>query len=124
MAGNPHYPTWFHLAPFLDHYRRSEYAEALVHAEQFNTELAWDLILRAAALSQLDRREDAEEVIAQLEARFPDVAADPVHYLRGYIFIEDLVENVADGLCKAGLSYESEGSSSATACSTSRSSSS
>jgi len=114
-AGNPHYPTWFNLAPFLDHYRRGECAEALVHAEQFNTELAWDLILRAAALGQLGRNEDAKAVIAQLEARFPNVAADPAHYLRGYIFIDDLVVKVLDGLRKAGWNRTAKGSSSPTA---------
>ena len=67
-----------------------------------NTELAWDPIVRAAALGQLDRGEDARTAVAELEARFPDAAADPAHYVRGYIFAEELVGEVVDGLRKAG----------------------
>lgn len=32
----------------------------------------------------------------------PDAAADPAHYLRGFMFIDELVDDVVDGLRKAG----------------------
>jgi hypothetical protein len=104
MESNPHYPTWLHLAPYLEHYRSNDYERALFHAEKFNTHLAWDPILRAAALGQLGRRDDARAAIDELETRFPNAAADPAHYVRGYIFIEELVGEVVDGLRKAGWS--------------------
>lgn len=105
MGSNPHYPSWFLLAPYLECYRHGDYEGALLHAEKFNTKLAWDPIVRAAALGQLDRRKDARDAVAELQTQFPNAAADPAHYVRGYIFGEELVEDVVDGLRKAGWNH-------------------
>ena len=103
MAQNPYYPTWMHLAPYLDHYRKAEFEAALDHANRFNIpDLAWDPILRAAALAQLGLADEATAAVNELTTSFPDAAADPAHYLRGYMFIDELVDEVVDGLCKAG----------------------
>ena len=36
MKLNPYHPSWFHLAPFMDYYRRGEYENALAEALKFN----------------------------------------------------------------------------------------
>jgi adenylate cyclase len=105
MEQNPYYPTWMHLAPYLNHYRKGEFDAALDHANKFNIpDLAWDPILRAAALANVGRPEEAEAALKQFTSTFPVAAADPAHYLRGYIFLDDLVDEVVDGLRKAGWS--------------------
>ena len=107
MDQNPYYPTWMHLAPYLDHFRKREFEAALYHADRFNIpELAWDPILRAAALGSIGRVEEAETALCELVSDFPGVAADPAHYLRGFIFIDELVDRVVDGLRMAGWKKE------------------
>ena len=114
MEHNPYYPTWMHLAPFLHHYRNGEFQAALDHANKFNIpDLAWDSILRATALARIGRPEEAKDVLNEFTTGFPEAAADPAHYLRGYIFLDDLVDEVIDGLRKAGWS-ESESATSST----------
>jgi len=103
MKQNPYYPTWMHLAPYLDNYRKGEFEAALVHAKKFNIpDLAWDPILRAAALAQVGLADQAIAAVNELTTNFPDAATDPAHYLRGYVFIDELVDEVVDGLRKAG----------------------
>ncbi len=103
MNQNPHYPTWLHLAPFLDHYHKEEFGLALDHANKFNIpELAWDPILRAAALGQLGRRDEARTAVDELNANFPNASANPAFFLRGYIFLEEEIRSVVDGLKMAG----------------------
>ena len=99
MDQNPYYPTWMHLAPYLEHYRKGEFEMALDHAHKFNIpSLAWDPILRAAALGQIGRLDEAEVALEELISNFSDAAADPAHFLRGYIFVDELVAEVVDGL--------------------------
>jgi len=105
MDQNPYYPTWMHLAPYLENYRKGEFEAALDHANKFNIPtLAWDPILRAAALSHVGSTDEAGAALGELMTSFPDAAASPAHYLQGYIFIDELVGDVVDGLRKAGWS--------------------
>ena len=72
MDQNPYYPTWMHLVPYLDSYRKGEFATALEHANKYNIpSLAWDPIRRAAALGQIDRPEEADTAVKQLISNFP-----------------------------------------------------
>ena len=104
MKQNPYYPGWFHLAPYLDHYRKSEFEAALNHAERFNIpSLAWDPMLRASALGAIGRESEAANAWDELASRFPEAAATPAHDLGGSIFIDELRDQVMDGLRKAGL---------------------
>jgi hypothetical protein len=50
MAQNPYFPTWMHVAAYLDQHRKGEFEAALDHANRFNIpSLARDPIVRAAA---------------------------------------------------------------------------
>lgn len=50
MMLNPHHPSWFHLVPFMNFYRLSEYENAFAEALKFNyPTLHWDPLMRAAA---------------------------------------------------------------------------
>ena len=109
MEQNPYYPQWMHLAPYLNHYRQGEFEAALEHARLFNIpSLAWDPILRTAALAQLGRTCEASDANNELLAGFPDAAADLKHYLRGYIFSDELIDQVVAGLRLAGSVTEQQ----------------
>jgi TolB-like protein len=104
---NPYYPGWFHLPQFLKYYCQHDFDQALVEAELFcSPTLAWDAILRAAALGQLQRSEEAELAIYELRQQAPDLCSDTAllyRYLGGFILGKDVQEFVAEGLEKAGL---------------------
>jgi len=72
---NPYHPTWFHLAPFLDYYRRGEYQNTLAEALKFNyPKLFWDPLIRAASLYQLGRQNEAKTAVSQLLELEPEFA--------------------------------------------------
>jgi len=104
MQLNPYHPTWFHLAPFMDYYRRGEFEDALEEALKFNyPELFWDPLLRAAALGRLGRQTEANAAIKQLLELVPDFAARGREIINGYVKVDDLVDKIVEGLREAGL---------------------
>lgn len=100
----PGYPQWLHHAPFLHRYRRQEYEAALQSSLAFRMpELVWDPIDRAAVLGQLGRSAEANEAVDEILALQPKFEADPRRFLSCFIFTDDLVDQVLDGLKKAGF---------------------
>ena len=88
----------------LDHYRQSNYVEALAVSEGFGLQGFYvDHLLRAAALGQLGRCEEARaELETALEVR-PDFAWRYRELLHRAFMLDALVEMLLDGLRKAGL---------------------
>jgi adenylate cyclase len=104
MKLNPYYPTWFHLAPYMDYYRRDEYENALAEALKFNfPELYLDPVMRAAALGQLGRRDEAKNAASQLLMMVPDFASRGRAMIGRYVKVDSLADKVIEGLRKAGL---------------------
>jgi adenylate cyclase len=104
MKLNPYYPSWFHLAPYMDHYRRGEYENAFAKALKFNyPELHLDPMMRAAALGQLGRGDEARAAVGELLKLVPDFATRGRLLINRYVKVDDLVDNIIEGLRKAGL---------------------
>jgi len=104
MKLNPYHPSWFHLAPYMNCYRRGEYEDAFAEALKFNyPELFWDPVMRAAALSQMGRETEARAAVAQLLELAPDFATHGRRLISNYVKVEDLVDKIVEGLRKAGL---------------------
>lgn len=104
MKLNPFSPTWFHLAPYLDFYRRGDYESALAEALLFNyPDLFWDPLMRAAALGQLRRTGEAQTAMRQLLDLVPDFAEVGTELIGGYVKVDELTGKLMDGLQKAGL---------------------
>jgi adenylate cyclase len=104
MKLNPYHPSWFHLAPFMDYYRRGEYENALAEALKFNyPELFWDPVMRAATLGQLERQNEAKAALSQLLKLEPDFATRGRSLISRYLKVDDLVDSIIEGLRKAGL---------------------
>jgi len=104
MKLNPHHPSWFHLAFYMDHYRRGEYEDALAEARKFNfPELYLDPMMRAAALGQLGRVREAKTAVGELLEMAPDFAAKSRRLIGNYVKVDDLVDAIIEGLQKAGM---------------------
>ena len=104
MKLNPYHPSWFHLAPFMDSYRRGEYENAFAEALKFNfPELYLDPMMRAAALGRLGRQNEAKTAVSQLVKLAPDFATRGRLLISRYVKVDDLVDTIIEGLQKAGL---------------------
>jgi adenylate cyclase len=104
MILNPYHPSWFHLAPFMDYYRRGEYENAFAEALKFNfPELYLDPMMRAAALGRLGRQKEAKAALSQLLKLEPDFATRGRSLISRYVKVDYLVDSIIEGLRKAGL---------------------
>jgi adenylate cyclase len=101
---NPYHPSWFHLAPFMDYYRRGEYENALAEALKFAyPELFWDPVMRAATLGQLGRQNEAKTAVSQLLKLESDFATRGRRLISRYVKVDALIDRIIEGLRKAGL---------------------
>lgn len=66
-------------------------------------EFLWDPIDRAAVLGQLGRSAEAEKAVDEILMLQPKFENDPRRFLSCFIFTDDLVDQVLDGLKKAGF---------------------
>jgi adenylate cyclase len=104
MKLNPYYPSWFHLAPYMDYYCRGEYENAFAEALKFNYPgMFWDPLMRTAALGQMGREREAKTAVGELLELVPDFAAQGRRLICGYVKVDDLVDMIIEGLRKAGL---------------------
>ncbi len=104
MKLNPYHPSWFHLAPYMDYYRRGEYENAFAEALKFNyPEMFWDPLMRTAALGQMGREREAKTAVGELLKLEPDFAARGRQLISRYVKVDDLVDMIIEGLRKAGL---------------------
>jgi len=104
MKLNPHHPSWFHLAFYMDFYRRGQYENAFAEAIKFNyPELYLDPMMRAAAFGQMGRQSDAKSAAAKLLELEPDFPTKGRRLISRYVKVDELVDKIIDGLKKAGL---------------------
>jgi adenylate cyclase len=104
MKLNPYYPSWFHIATYMDYYRRGEYEGAFSEALKLNyPELHLDPMMRAAALGQLGRENEARNAVGELLKLKPDFATRGRLLISRYVKVDDLVDKIIEGLQKAGL---------------------
>jgi adenylate cyclase len=104
MLLNPRYPSWFHLALYCSYYVRGEYESAYSEALKFNfPELFWDQVMRASALSELNREEEAKKVVGELLKFQPIFAENGRQLICHYVKVKPLVEKICEGLDKVGL---------------------
>jgi adenylate cyclase len=104
MKLNPYHPSWFHLVPYMDYYRRGEYEDAFTEALNFNHPgLFWDPMMRAATLGQMGREHEARAAVGELLKLEPDFAGRGRRLISHYVKVDDLIDKIIEGLQKAGL---------------------
>ncbi|MEZ5864411.1 MAG: tetratricopeptide repeat protein [Geminicoccaceae bacterium] len=107
IALNPGHPSWY-LDPFiLVDYLQGEYQRAWAEAQsQGEYHDVWWLLFRVMILGQLGRSEQARPLIDAALQLEPDVSASLWDMARSWNIPEPHVEQIADGLRKAGLAIE------------------
>jgi TolB-like protein len=99
-----HPPGWAYRATFLNHYRRRDYAEALYEIANYHApENFTPSLLRAAALAQLGRLDEASISAAEVMRICPRFAEISPRYFRYLSAFDDISGHVMQGLQKAGL---------------------
>lgn len=101
---NPYHPSWFHLATFLDYYRKDDFENALAEALKFNyPNLYLDPLLRAAVLGELGRIQEAKIAVSEMLKLEPNFREKKKELLAHYVKIDSLIRKLLKGLEKAGL---------------------
>jgi adenylate cyclase len=101
---NPHYPGWFHMAPFFYYYLKDSCEEAYQEAVAFQMpQLFWDPLLRAAALGRMGRAPEGAQVVAELLHLRPDFPTSGRFLISCYAKFPYLVDALLEGLGQAGL---------------------
>ena len=101
---NPHYPGWFHMAPYFYLYLQEKCEEAYQEALAFQMpQLFWDPLLRAAALGRLGREQEGARALAELLQLRPDFPATGRFLIGCYAKFPNLIDGLLDGLRQAGL---------------------
>jgi TolB-like protein len=97
-------PNWYHLHVALHHYHRGDYRAALVQTERLtNADGFWTLVLLAAIRGKRGNQDEARIALERAKALNPDFLRDPWDGMRIHHFPEDLIDQLIDGLRKAGL---------------------
>ncbi len=104
MRLNPYHPSWFHLATYMDYYRRGKYENAFAEALKFNLPgLFWDPVMRAATLGQMGKEHEARAAVGELLKLEPDFVTRGRRLISHYVKVDDLVDMIIEGLRRAGL---------------------
>jgi adenylate cyclase len=101
---NPHYPGWFHMAPFFHYFLQERCEEAYQEALAFKMpQLFWDPLLRAAALGRMGRVPEGAQAVAELLHLRPDFPTAGPFLISCYAKFPYLVDALLEGLRRAGL---------------------
>jgi adenylate cyclase len=100
---NPNHPGWYWFPPFFNAYRKGDYRGALEFALKVNMPGFWrNELALAATYGQLGELELARNAARELLAVRPDFALVAREEC-GKWWDPELVEQIVDGLRKAGL---------------------
>jgi TolB-like protein/class 3 adenylate cyclase len=100
---NPNHPGWYRYPAWHDAYRKKEYGKALDVALRLNApQNYYTHAVLAICYAQLDRMEEAHKALRDMLALKPNYA-EVARELHGRWIEPDLVEQLMDGLRKAGL---------------------
>lgn len=101
---NPCGPTWFHAAYVVDHLLRNDYERALAVTRTHHPFISfWDDVMIAAILGRLDRIDEARAHLESIRVQKPDFPGRAGELMRRSLKIDDLVDDLVDGLRRAGL---------------------
>src|SRR4029077_8263471 len=100
---NPNHPGWYCYPAWHDSYRKKDYRRALDLAFELNApQNYYTHAVLAMCYAQLGRMEEARKAVGEMLALKPNYA-EVARELHGRWIQPDLVEQLMDGLRKAGL---------------------
>jgi adenylate cyclase len=97
-------PAWFHTGSVVDHLLRNDYEHALAVTRTYHPFISfWDDVMIAAMLGRLGRTDEAQPHVESARMQKPDLAGRAGELMRRALKIDDLVDDLVDGLRRAGL---------------------
>ncbi|MGI9293166.1 MAG: hypothetical protein ACR2PS_04220, partial [Pseudomonadales bacterium] len=99
MQLNPAHPPWYRVMPFINHYRKGEYEEALAQIEAHaDDKTSTELIGRMVVLQKLGRHEEATQLKQILQRDFSAFAAEPAKHIARMQLPADVADDIFDTL--------------------------
>lgn len=97
-------PEWYHLIMAFHHYRRADYQTALAEVRLVaGSNWVWGPMMLAAVQGQLGNQDEARRALDRATNLNQDFFRDPRSAMRLHNLPEELIEQLLDGLRKAGL---------------------
>jgi adenylate cyclase len=96
-------PEWYHLIMAFHHYRRADYQTALAEVNAAGSNWVWGPMTLAAVQGQLGNQDEARRALDRAKDLNPGFFRDPRAAMRVHNLPEDLIDQLLDGLRKAGL---------------------
>jgi predicted Zn-dependent protease len=106
-AANPFHPQWFHDAFYLDRFHQGQYQSALAALKPRTKGDIWFAAMAAAVLGKLGREVEAAKHARMLMDIKPDFCTRGRELLERTLKVTSLVEELIDGLRRAGLQISS-----------------
>ena len=101
---NPQYPGWYFFVDFVINSQQERFDAAWENAQLIRTPgILWQPLIRAAALGQLGRGEEARPFLEELLQIKPKFLQRPREYIRPLFVTDEHVEMVWNGLLRAGI---------------------
>jgi adenylate cyclase len=101
---NPCGPAWFHAGYVIDYLLQDDYDRALAVTRTYHPFISfWDDVMIAAILGRLDRTDEARPHIVAARKQKPDLPDRAGELMRRSLKIDELVDDLVDGLRRAGL---------------------
>lgn len=103
-----HPPGWTYRVTFLNYFRKKHYSEALSEIGKYHAPGSiTPLLLRAAALAELGRMEEAAASVAEVLRISPDFPRKAPRYFRYLSAFDEISDPLMNALRRAGLQFES-----------------
>lgn len=105
---NPAYPpAWLLFPQAIYQYEQGNYDEALVLIDKIDMpNFFWTAMMKAATLAQLGRLDEAKAAASDLLKQKSEFEQEGVHFLRLWQIPNPLVQQIVEGLEKAGLNMK------------------
>jgi adenylate cyclase len=101
---NPRLPGWIHWGTAINHLKRGETASTLATTRQFSLpECFWDHLLRAAALSEAGKSEQARVEVQRARRLRPELGRRPRELIARIVRESDVQARILDSMELAGL---------------------
>ncbi|HRI19541.1 MAG TPA: hypothetical protein PLA68_01250, partial [Panacibacter sp.] len=101
---NPYYQWWYNGGLAFYYLHKQEYEDAVYWAEKMNMpHVPWELVIKAAALAEMNCMDEAKQCIVQIEQQFPFLQNMIKPFLGAFLYDETLIGQLYNGLIKAGM---------------------